>query len=220
MAASPSRNLLAEIQYLKAKLERNEIIRQIARDRTSRIQELEAEIQELMERSSVADLDSAVARLRATHKAETERLGAEHKAEVEKLDAGWKKVVQTLRVEVKRLEGEVEKGKGDVGKIEESMDELHEARDKLSGSGYRYVEVPTYFKVKEELKAETKRREEVVGRLKESQEEIMALVDRVERLEQNRLVRTGPASNSPGIIREVVREAVDGIRGKSRGSRE
>ena len=216
MADSPSPNLLAEIQYLKAKLERNESINQVARDRAARVQELEAEIQELMERSSVADLDSAVARLRAAQKAEIERLGDEHKAEVEKLAAGWRTVVQTLQMKIERLQGVFEKGK-----IEELRDELHETRDQLSGSGYRYVKVATYFKVKEELQVETKRREKIEGRLKESQEEIMALMDRVERLEQNRLVRAGPASNSPGIIREAVRGAVDGIRGRrSRGSSE
>ena len=217
MADAPSPNLLAEIQYLKAKLERHESINQVARDRAARIQELEAEIQELMERSSVADLDSAVARLRAAQKAEIERLGNEHKAEVEKLDAGWRTVVQTLQMKIECLQAGFEKGKVE----EELRDELHETWDHLSSSGYRYVKVATYFKVKEELKVETKRREEIEWRLKESQEEIMALMERVERLEQNRLVRAGPASNSPGIIREVVRGAVDGIRGRrSRGSSE
>lgn len=218
MATSPSHNLLSEIQYLKAKLERSDGMANLARDRALRIQELEDEIQELMERSSVADLDSAVARLRATHKSEIERLTKEKKDEVERLEAAWKKVVEGLQVDIKQLE---EEGKTeDNEKSKESKDELHRAEDKLSGSGYRYVEVKVHFKIKEELQAETKSREAVEKRLKESQEENIVLIERLERLEQSRLVRTGPASNSPGIIREVVREAVDGMRGRSRGSRE
>lgn len=218
MATSPSQNLLAENNYLKAKLKRAEGITALARERAYRIQELEAEIQELMQRSSVADLDSAVGRLRGAHKSEIERLIKEKNEEVERLEARWKKVVKGLQVEIEQLE--TDGRTGDLEKSKESTEELHGVEDKLSCSDYRYVEVKVHFKVKEELQAETKRREKVEERLKESREEILVLMDRLERLEQNRLVRTGPASNSPGIIREVVREAVDGMRGRSRGSRE
>lgn len=231
MAASPSRNLLAENSYLKQKLQRNAGLAGVARDRATRIEELEAEIQELMQRSSVADLDSAVGRLRGAHKAEMENLRADHKCELEKLEAGRKKVVEGLQVEITRLEGEIEKGHG--GKIGELRRELHEGEDRLSGSGsgYRYVEVATYFRVKEELQGATKRLvsetkgrqtadrrlKEVKGQLKEAQEEIAGLK---ERLAANKLVIRGPASNSPAMIKEVVREAVDGIRGRSRGGKD
>lgn len=231
MDASPPHNLLAENSYLKQKLERNEGLAGVARDRAARIEELEGEIQELMQRSSVADLDSAVGRLRGAHKDEMENLRADHNSELEKLEAGWKKVVEGLQVEITRLEGEIEKGDG--GKIGKLRGELHEGEDRLigSGSGYRYVEVTTYFRVKEELQGATKQLEsetkgrqeadlrlkEVEGHLKEAQVEIAYLK---ERLAANKLVIRGPASNSPGMIREVVREAVDGIRGRSRGGKD